>query len=107
MNNKSDALAVPINVTMQRPTLLDIPAMPLLPAPLVVRRAQVEEAGALAAMLGGAFENEHWEAAGTKSELFGDETVRVTLVVAAQSGQWQRRYCRYALTLRSVVGCAG
>ena len=43
MSKKSDALAVPVDVTMRRPTLLGVPAMPTLAAPLVVRRAQVEE----------------------------------------------------------------
>jgi hypothetical protein len=42
MNEKSDALAVPVDVTMRRPTLVGVPAMPILPAPLVVRRAHVE-----------------------------------------------------------------
>ena len=84
MSEKSDALAVPVDVTMRRPTLFGVPAMPILAAPLVVRRAQVEEAGALAALLGRAFEAERWDAAGTERELFCDETVRATLVVAAE-----------------------
>ena len=84
MSNKSDVLAAPVNVTMQRLTLLSIPAMPLLPAPLVMRRAQLEEAGTLAAMLGRAFVDETWEIAGTERELFGDETVRAVLAVAAK-----------------------
>jgi hypothetical protein len=49
MSEKSDALAVPVDVTMRRSTLFGVPAMPILAAPLVVRRARVEEAGALAA----------------------------------------------------------
>src|SRR5262244_2313661 len=84
MSEKSDARAVPVDVTMRRPTLFGVPAMPILAAPLVVRRAQVEEAGALAALLGRAFEAEVWDAAGTERELFCDETVRATLVVAAE-----------------------
>jgi hypothetical protein len=52
MSETSDALAVPVDVTMRRPTLFGVPAMPILAAPLLVRRAQVEEAGALAALLG-------------------------------------------------------
>src|SRR5262249_17159064 len=83
MSEKSDALTVPVDVTMRRRTLFGVPAMPLLAAPLVVRRAQVEEAGALAALLGRAFEAERWDAAGTERELFCDETVKATLVVAA------------------------
>ena len=85
MSEKSDALAVPVDVTMRRPTLVGVPAMPILAAGLVVRRAHVEEAGALAALLGSAFEAEQWDAAGTERELFGDETVRATLVVAAEA----------------------
>jgi GNAT superfamily N-acetyltransferase len=75
--------AVPVNVVMRRSTLFGIPAMPILAAPLVVRRARAEEAGALAALLGRAFPAEEgWDAAGTERELFCDETVRATLVVA-------------------------
>ena len=80
----TDALAVPIAVAMRRPTLFDVPAMPILAASLIVRRAQAEEAGALAALLGRAYPTETWDAAGTERELFGDETVRATLVVAAE-----------------------
>ena len=83
LHETSDALAAPVDVTMRRPTLFGVPAMPMLAAPLVVRRAHVAEAGALAVLLGRAFEAERWEAAGTERELFGDETVRATLVVAA------------------------
>src|SRR5919199_2738773 len=83
MSEKSDALAVPVAVTMRRPTLVGVPAMPMLAAPLVVRRAHVAEAGALAGLLGRAFAAEQWDTAGTARELFGDETVRATLVVAA------------------------
>jgi GNAT superfamily N-acetyltransferase len=83
MSDKSDARAVPVNVMMRRPTLVGVPPMPSLAAPLLVRHAHVEEAGALAALLGQAFEAETWEAAGTERELFCDETVRATLVVAA------------------------
>jgi mycothiol synthase len=84
MNESSDALALPIAVAMRRPTLLGVPAMPILAAPLVIRRARVEEAGALAALLSRAYPTETWDAAGTEHELFGDETVRATLVVAAE-----------------------
>jgi GNAT superfamily N-acetyltransferase len=84
MSEQSDALAVPVNVMMRRPTLVGVPALPILAAPLLVRRARVEEAGALAALLGRAFAAETWDTAGTVRELFGDETVRATLVVAAE-----------------------
>jgi mycothiol synthase len=83
MSEKSDALAVPLDVTMRRPTLFDVPAMPILAAPLVIRRAQREEAEALAALLSRAYPTEAWDVAGTERELFRDETVRATLVVAA------------------------
>ena len=84
MHEQSDALAVPVNVMMRRPTLFGVPALPIPAAPLVVRRAQVEEAGPLAALLGRAYPTETWDAAGAERELFGDETVRATLVVAAE-----------------------
>ncbi len=84
MSERFDALAVPVDVTMRRPTLFGVPAMPVPAAPLVVRRARVEEAGALAALLGRAYPCETWDAAGTERELFRDETVRATLVVAAE-----------------------
>jgi len=85
MSEKPNALAVPVDVIMRRPTLFGVSAMPMLAVPLVVRRAQVEEAGALASLLGRAFEAENWEVAGTERELFYDETVRATLVVAVEA----------------------
>jgi mycothiol synthase len=84
MNESADAPAAPIAVVMRRPTLLGVPAMPMLPASLIVRRARVEEAGPLAALLGRAYRTETWDAAGTAHEIFGDETIRATLVVAAE-----------------------
>ena len=99
MSEKSDARAVPVNVMMRRPTLVGVPAMPILAAPLLVRRAHVEEAGALAALLGRAFEAENWDAAGTERELFCDETVRATLVVAAEG----RLVATASLQVRSDV----
>jgi len=84
MGEKSDALAAPVNVMMRRPTLSGVPAMPIPAAPLLVRRAHAEGAGALAALLGRAYPAETWDAAGTERELFRDETVRATLVVAAE-----------------------
>jgi hypothetical protein len=41
MSDESDALAVPVDVTMRRPTLCRVPVTPILAAPLVVRRAQI------------------------------------------------------------------
>jgi GNAT superfamily N-acetyltransferase len=84
MSEKTDALTVPVNVLMRRPTLVGLPPMPMLPAPLLVRRALVEDAGALAALLGHAFEAETWDTTGTERELFSDPTVRTTLVVEAE-----------------------
>jgi GNAT superfamily N-acetyltransferase len=84
MSEKSDARAVPVDVMMRRPTLFGVPAIPILAAPLLVRRAHLAEAGALAALLGRAFEAETWDAADTERELFCDETVKATLVVAAE-----------------------
>ena len=83
MTVSPDALAVPIAVVMRRATLLGVPPMPILDASLVLRRARAEEAGALAGLLGRAYPAENWDLAGTEQELFGDETVRATLVVAA------------------------
>ena len=82
MGEQSDTREVPVNVWMWRPTLDGLPPLPILPPPLVLRRARVEEAGGLAALLGQAFEGEIWHAAGTERELFGDETVKAVLVVA-------------------------
>ncbi len=84
MNESSDALAVPIAVAMRRSTLFGVPAMPILTASLIVRRAQVAEAEPLAALLGRAYPTETWDVAGTEHELFGDGTVRATMVVAAE-----------------------
>lgn len=81
MREQPDARAVSVNVMMRRPTLVGVPTVAPLAAPLVVRRAQVEEAGALTGLLGRAFPAEHWDAAGTAREVFGDETVRAMLVV--------------------------
>jgi hypothetical protein len=68
---------------MRRPTLAGVPAMPTLPAPLVLRRARVDEAAALARLLGRAYEAEVWESAHVERELLGDPTVRETLVVSS------------------------
>jgi hypothetical protein len=109
MGEKADALAVPVDVTMRRPTLFGVPAMPILAAPLVVRRAQVGEVGALSAFLGRAFEAESWDVAGTERELFCDETVGATLVVAAEgrlvaTASLQIRGARLQYADRSVDG---
>src|SRR5690349_7622172 len=84
MDESSEAAAVATAVAMRRLTLVGVPAMPALTASLTIRRAQVEEAESLAALLGRAYPTEHWDAADTEHELFDDKTVRATLVVAAE-----------------------
>ena len=74
---------VPVDVTMRRRTLVGVPAMPQVGEALEVRRARVEDARALASLLGSAFEGETWDAAGVEQELLCDPTVRAVLVVAA------------------------
>ena len=90
MSETSDALAVPIDVTMRRPTLVGVPAMPILAAPLLVRRAHVAEAGALAALLGQAFTTETWDAAGTARDLFGDATASLQVRADVPACGWVR-----------------
>jgi ribosomal protein S18 acetylase RimI-like enzyme len=55
--------------------------MPQVAAPLEVRRARVEDAAALAALLGSAYEGETWDWTGVERELLRDPTVRAVLVV--------------------------
>lgn len=83
MNESSNTSAGLIAVAMQRPTLLGVPTMPVLPAPLLLRRAQRVEAAVLAALLGRAYPAETWDTAGTERELFCDEAVKAVLVVEA------------------------
>lgn len=58
--------------------------MSVLPAPTIIRRAQVDEAEQLAALLGRAYPTENWEPVGTEQEVFHDETVKAPLVAVAQ-----------------------
>src|SRR5262249_36798174 len=74
---------VPVDVTMRRRTLVGVPAMPQVGEALEVRRARVEDARALASLLGSAFTDETWDASGVERELLRDPTVRAVLVVAA------------------------
>jgi GNAT superfamily N-acetyltransferase len=74
----------PVDVTMRRPTLAGVPAIPTLAAPLALRGARAADAAALAALLGRAYEGEVWESAHVERELLGDPTVRATLVVASR-----------------------
>ena len=71
-------------VAMRRPTLVDLPPMPSLPASMILRKARVEDAAALATLLGRAYASERWDAAVAKHEMFGDATVKATLVVEAE-----------------------
>ena len=57
--------------------------MPWVGAPLEVRRARAEDAGALAVVLGSALEGETWDAAGVEREMLDDPTVRAILVATA------------------------
>jgi mycothiol synthase len=68
---------------MRRPTLAGVPALPTLAAPLALRGARVDDTGALATLLGRAYEGELWEWAHVERELLGDPTVRETLVVTS------------------------
>lgn len=77
-----DISGAPVKVKMRRSTKLELPAIPNLPDRLVIRRAQMEEAGGLAALCGRAYENEIWDTQGTENELFRDNTVIAVLVVA-------------------------
>ena len=72
-----------MNVTMRRPTLAGIPAIPRLAAPLALRCAHVGDTAALARLLGRAYAGEVWESAHVKREVLGDPTVRETLVVTS------------------------
>ena len=51
---------------MRRRTLVGVPGMPQVGEALEVRRARVEDARALASLLGSAFEGETWDAAGVE-----------------------------------------
>ena len=73
----------PVEVTMRRPSLVGVPALPTLAAPLALRGARVDDAAALATLLGRAYEGEVWESAHVERELLCDPTVRETLVVAS------------------------
>jgi mycothiol synthase len=83
-------------VAMRRPTLAGVPAMPALAAPLASRHAGLNDAAALARLLGRALEGEVWEPAHVEGELLCDPTVRGTLVVASgerliATASWQVR----------------
>src|SRR5262245_35842751 len=83
MSDEARGQDVPVDVTMRRRTLVGVPAMPQVGEALEVRHARVEDACALASLLGSAFEGETWDAAGVEREVLCDPTVRAVLVVAA------------------------
>src|SRR5262249_42820278 len=83
MSEEARGHDVPVDVTMRRRTLVGVSAMPKVGELLEVRRARVEDADALASLLGSALDGETWDAAGVERELFCDPTVRAVLVVAA------------------------
>ena len=78
------ARPLPGVIAMLRPTLVDVPPMPSLPASTTMRRARMEDAEALAALLGRAYGSEAWDAARAEREIFGDVTVRATLVAETE-----------------------
>jgi GNAT superfamily N-acetyltransferase len=83
MTEESTENALPVDITMRRPTLAGIPTMPRLEAPLVVGSARVDEAAELARLLGRAYEGETWAARDVEREVLCDASVKQTLVVAA------------------------
>jgi len=85
MTQQLSGNGAPVDVTMRRPTLDGVPAIPRLAAPLELRGARVDDAAALATLLRRAYEGEVWESAHVKLEVLSDPTVRETFVVA--SGQ--------------------
>jgi GNAT superfamily N-acetyltransferase len=85
MTDRSDVFAKPIAVAMRRTSLSCLPTTPVLPEPLTIRRARAQDSEALAALLGRAYPTETWDVPGTQHELFGDDTVKKTLVIAAEA----------------------
>ena len=81
----SENFTLPVSVTMCRSTIGTVPSNSVLPEPLEVRRAQVEESAELASLLGGAYPDEIWEPIATRQEMFFDETVKAPMVVASES----------------------
>ena len=74
-------MLMPTEVKIRRSTHLDVPANPIIHAPLIIRRASIEDAAALAGMLGRAYPTESWHTEETRLELFEDETIKASLVV--------------------------
>lgn len=74
-----------MKITLRRPTIDGIPSTPDLPAPIVIRRAQIDETEEVSALLGRAYPTENWEPVGTKQDLFYDNTVKAPLVAVSES----------------------
>ena len=75
----------PVKVTIRRSITAELPSKPVLPASLVVQRAQAEESTELAALLHSAYPTEGWEPEATKQEVFYDKTVKAPMVVVSKN----------------------
>ena len=75
----------PVKVTIRRSITAELPSNPVLPASLVVQRAQAEESTELAALLHSAYPTEGWEPEATKQEVFYDKTVKAPMVVVSKN----------------------
>ena len=75
----------PVKVTIRRSITAELPSKPVLPASLVVQRAQAEESTELAALLHSAYPTEGWEPEATKQEVFYDKTVTAPMVVVSKN----------------------
>ena len=58
-----------------------LPSLPVLPEPLAIRRALIEDAAQLADLCGRAYVEEIWDTKSTELELFHDRTVKAVLLV--------------------------
>lgn len=103
LRNKPSASLVPTEVKMRRPADLGVPTKPIIQAPLIVRRASIDDAGALAEMLGRAYPSEKWWEEGTRLELFQDATIKASLVVELEG----RLVATASLQVRSDVPKVG
>jgi len=72
-------------VKLQRATINNVPALPDLSDPLIVRCAQTEDTEELNELLGRAYPDEDWQLECTESELFHDKTLKVVWIVVVES----------------------
>lgn len=79
MNSTSETK--PVTVKMRRSNAACLLPAPAIPASMIIRRAIVDDASALAELLGHAYPSESWTTEGTEVECFQDNTVKATLVV--------------------------